>query len=222
MNTSNIFKMLLFLILASVPVKGDFELFTRAIDDRNKQVDIYAAHTVLLSRLFDNGTLIGFFMNSVIGGKGRPFTIASDVSSPYAVIGLNGRPTVICNDNRSPFVRMLTNVGERLLPFEHFELCKYDYVQETIYLYANETLSVYNLPRFITIGRYYVGNLTDFFVTNGRIYMTNNCDGLLNETCAHGLFDKFIISNSSLRIEISLNLLFVIFIFVLLKYYYLQ
>ena len=64
----------------------NFEFFTRAIDDRDKQVDIYAPHTVILSKLNSNGTLVGFFMNSVIGGEGKTFIIAKNITFPYVIV----------------------------------------------------------------------------------------------------------------------------------------
>lgn len=216
-------KMFFILMCAFCTVQGisdDFEFFTRAIDDRDKQVDIYAAHTVILSKLYTNETLVGFFMNSVIGGESKHFVIATNVSAPYVVIDWRGRPTVLCNDKLSPYVRMINPLGERLLPFKHFDIAKYDYTQETLYFYVNETLFVYNLPRLIDVAQYKIGLLTDMFVTEGRIYLTYNCNGHKNVTCSNGFFNEFVISNLSLKIEIPVNLIIFIILIWLFKNIY--
>jgi hypothetical protein len=222
MNMLIIFlKMLFILICAAVcAVQGfsdNYEFFTRAIDDRDKQVDIYAAHTVILSKLSSDGSLIGFFMNSALGGESKHFLIASNVTAPYAVIDWRGRPTVICNDNASPFVRMINPSGERLLPFPHFNIAKYDYTRENLYFYINETLFVYNIPTLANLSQYKLGLLTDMFVTNKVLYLTYNCSGIVNTTCSNGFFNEFVISNLSLKIEIPLSLIKFIILVWLLK-----
>jgi hypothetical protein len=221
MNMLIIFlKMLFVLICAAIgTVQGfsnNYEFFTRAIDDRDKQVDIYAAHTVILSKLNTDGTLIGFFMNSALGGESKHFLIASNVTAPYAVIDWRGRPTVICNDKASPFVRMINPSSEKLLPFPHFDIAKYDYTQKNLYFYINESMFIYNIPRLANVSQYKLGLITDMFVTNKILYLTYNCSGFFNVTCSNGFFNEFVISNLSLKIEIPINLiLFVIVVWML-------
>ena len=55
-------KMLYILLLIGFCIStvqaDEFEFFTRAIDERDKQVDIYAPHTVLLSQLYMEQSLV--------------------------------------------------------------------------------------------------------------------------------------------------------------------
>ena len=112
--------------------------------------------------------------------------------------------------------------GERLIPFYNFQIGKYDYTDQTLYLYRNESLYVYNLPRLLTIGKYDVGKLTDMFITGGRVYMTYNCTDIPINTCVNGFFNQFVISNFALKLEVSLSLIIFIVLMLLWKFYYSQ
>lgn len=177
-----------------------FESFTRAIDDRDKQMDIYAPHSVALSRKY-NGHILAFFMNSLVHGATEESVMARDVSGPYVVMKWNGRPTVICNDPNSNYTKMISPGRERLLPIKQFEIGRYDFIYQTFYSYANEILYMYKFSNLKLIATVSIGNITDFYVNADRLYATNNCQNLGNTHCSNGKFNTFEIVNASIAVK---------------------
>jgi hypothetical protein len=209
---------LLLVIVPNCDGSKGYEYFKRAADDRDKQIDIYAPRTVIISQLFEDGTLYGFFMNSVVGEESRPFVIARNVTPPYTIFEWRNQPTVISIDPHSPYVEFITKDCTKLLPFTHFSIAKYDFVNKNIYFYLNETLSSYSFPKLQLIDTYVLPTLTDMFVSDGEVYMSFNCSGIRDSICYNGMFDEVIISNFSVKIEISLTTIILIVVLFILKY----
>lgn len=159
--------LLLTFLVARASVK--FETLEAAADSFG-QIDIYAPHTVVESRLVDL-ELHGFMINSVVQVQTPEFLIGIGICSPYTVIRYNGSPAVVsaaCEGEEWP--KLVTPSSTTLLPLKPFGMVRYDFVDKSLYTLSNGVLTKHLLDGRYNLENTIMGSLTDFYVSGGEIF----------------------------------------------------
>ena len=184
------------IISAAVAVYSSYDeldYFMPAIDDSDKQIDIYGPRTVILSKLHLDGTLVGFFMNSMISGGTEEFVLAKNITNPYMIFKWQNQPHILINNNN--LTMMISPSNRRSLPLKKFQLAKYDFLEEILYSYYNNFMTVYYFPDLQKLSSFYAGPITDFYINNNRFIYTHNCTSFNETICKHGKFKQLIFYN---------------------------
>lgn len=157
------------LLLGLSSGKVHFETLEVAKDSFG-QVDIYAPHTVIESRLVDD-ELVGFMMNSVVQTQTPEFLIANGVCAPYTVIRYNGSPAVVSAPCKGEeWARLVTPSTNKLLQIKNFDAVRYDFVEKALYTLEKGTLTKHLIDGRFKVENTTMGAITDFYVSGGELF----------------------------------------------------
>ena len=197
MNLFLLFLIGYYVVVAVANAAFDYEeldYFTQAVDDEDKQIDIYGPRTVILSKLFPDGTLVGFFMNSMLNGGTEEFVLAKNVTDPYMVFKWRNTPHILLNEGN--LTKMISSESDsRVLPFNKFEIAKFDFLENILYIYYNNIIVIYYFPDLKKLTSFYTGPITDFYINNNRFIYTDNCASFNKSVCENGKFKQLIFYN---------------------------